>query len=716
MFPEFGNSKRIQEQQALVFDADCRYDLIIGNDLLTKMGIKLDYEDQSMTWMESTIPMKGADFWTEPINMLLALNPDWDDDPEDDAHVTVLKEAKYETTSPEEVARMQEHLTPEQQDKLAAVLRKYTKLFDNNLDTYPHAKLHLELEPGSKPVHQCPYAVPKVNEDVFKKELEHLCEIGVLEYAGASEWAAPTMGISKKDGRIRIVSDFRELNKCIKHKVFPLPNIQEVLRKRPGYEFLSKLDLTMMYYTFELDEESKDLCTIITPFGKYRYRKMPMGIKCAPDTAQDIISNLFREMEEVSVFIDDIGVFDNSFDEHMSTLDKVLKILEDNNFKVNPLKCKWCIKETNYLGYWMTPEGLKPWKKKIDAILRMERPTNVTELRSFLGAVGYYHDMFPHRSHILAPLTRQTGGDKKAKIAWNDECELAFKQMKALLAEDVLLAYPDYNLPFDIYTDASDYQLGAVIMQNGRPIAFYSRKLTSAQMNYTVMEKEQLSMVETLKAYRSMLYGADIRIHTDHKNLTYTKLNSRRVLRWRLLMEDYNPTFYYIPGKRNAIADSLSHLGITPHTAPMEEKSKENEELDLHLLDCLDCFLWHPQVLEQPKVLVQSEDCFPVIDCPLQYSNIRQEQQLEERSCRTFRKCISTEPLIKWISYASKLTTPSRFVCHQCLCQLPWNGIITCLAMSVRQGSTKQLRLICSIPNCVGEWRTSCRSAKHASK
>ena len=201
-FSEFGGSKRVQEQSALVFEADCHYDLILGNDLLTKMGIIINFEDQSLSWMGATVPMKGAEFWEEPLNMMLALNPDYDDDIEDDAHVTVLKEAKYETTSPDEVARMQTHLTSEQQEKLARVLRQYTRLFDNKLDTYPHSKLHLDLEPGSTPVHSCPYAVPKVNEEVFKKELEHLCEIGVLEYAGASEWAAPTMGIAKKDGRI----------------------------------------------------------------------------------------------------------------------------------------------------------------------------------------------------------------------------------------------------------------------------------------------------------------------------------------------------------------------------------------------------------------------------------------------------------------------------------------------------------------------------------
>ena len=636
VLPEFGSTRRIQTQKALVFDGNLSYDAILGLDFLTPTGIDICLSDQTIRWLGKSVPMKGREYWDDPIQTYLTLNPEDEDaslDGESDAFVTALRNAKYEETSPLEVARQQRHLNTEQQNKLAAVLTKYQKLFSNKLKVYPHKKVHLDLLPNSQPVHSHPYTVPHINEKVFKEELEHLCAIGVLKYAGASEWAAPTMGIPKKDGRIRIVSDFRALNKCIRRKVFPLPNINEMLRKRPGYEFLTKLDISMQYYTFELDEESQDLCTIITPFGKYKYCRLPMGIKCSPDIAQEVMTSIFRDLDDVSVFIDDIGAFSNSFDEHLKLLDVVLRRLEDNNFCVNPLKCEWCIKETDYLGYWMTPKGLKPWRKKIEAIQSMQPPTNVSELRSFLGAVGYYHDMFPHRSHILAPLTNLTGS--KGPIHWTVECDKAFKQMKALLAEDVLLAYPDPNQPFHVYTDASDYQLGAVIMQNNRPVAYYSRKLTSAQMNYTVMEKELLSIVETLKAYRNMLYGCrELHVHTDHKNLTYTKLNSRRVLRWRLLLEDFNPIFHYIKGPHNVIADSLSRLRIKPF-ASMEEKSPDSK---VEMEDdefFLAMFLHHPDVLSMEAsgndgahfdCASVEFDCYPTIDCPLPYNNIRQHQ------------------------------------------------------------------------------------------
>ena len=554
---EFSPTKKINSVTMRVFNSpECVYDIIIGRDLLIPMGMDLRFSDKVMVWEEKEVPMKSRSSLATPSLFCDATEEDLFGDAFMYGPEGPIKESKYEQVDPSEVVKQQTHLTPDQCSSLQKVLESVNRLFNGTLGCYPHKKIKLELKEGSIPVHCKPFPVPKAHEEVFKKECARLVDVGVLAHTGATEHAYPTFIVKKKDGRVRWVSDFRILNSMLKRKVFPLPRIQDMLNKRRGYKYFTKIDISMCYYTFELDEESQQLCVIVTPFGKYKYQRLPMGISCAPDHCQEIMTEIFEDLEDVEVFIDDIGIFtDGTYEQHMATIREVLRRLDINGFTVNPLKCEWCVQETDWLGYWLTPTGLKPWKKKIDAILKLKEPANIKELRSFIGAVNYYRDMFPRRAHILSPLTSLTGC---TKFQWSKEHQDAFNAMKALLATDAMLRYPDHNLPFDIYTDASDYQLGSVILQGGFPVAYFSRKLNPAQRNYTTIEKELLSIVETFKEFRSMLLGARITVYTDHKNLTYANLNTQRVLRWRLYLEEYAPTFKYIQGTKNILADFLS--------------------------------------------------------------------------------------------------------------------------------------------------------------
>ena len=411
------------------------------------------------------------------------------------------------------------------------------------------------------PVHWHPYTIPTSHLAVFKEELNHLIFIGVIEKACCSEWIAGTFIVPKKDGHVRWITDFQGLNKSLQHQVYPLQKISEIFQCRSGYQYFTKLDISMQYYTFVLDEPSRNLCTFATPFGLYYYCQLPMGISESPDIATKMMLSILDDIDGIEFYMDDIGVFTTTWTDHLSLLSTVLGHLENMGFTINPLKCEWAIQEMDFLGHWLTPNGVKPWCKKVDTILHLQPPTNVKQLRSFLGMVNYYRDMWMRHTHVIAPLTALTG---KGSFIWTPECQQAFDQMKALVSSNAFLAFPDHTQPFDIKTDACEYQLGSVIKQNGCPIAYYSRKLNSAQCNYMTIEKELLSIVETFKEFRTILLGSVIRVHTDHKNLTHwlTEFTAQRVLRWRLLLEEFTPTFLYKAGPDNILADALSRVLI----------------------------------------------------------------------------------------------------------------------------------------------------------
>jgi RNase H-like domain found in reverse transcriptase/Reverse transcriptase (RNA-dependent DNA polymerase) len=265
----------------------------------------------------------------------------------------------------------------------------------------------------------------------------------------------------------------------------------------------------MQYYTFRLDKESSKLCTIVTPFGKYQYTSLPMGVwGQSSDFAQATMEELLRGIPNLTVYIDDIKITHTSWEDHIACLQEVLHRLRLNGFTVNPTKCDWCVSETDFLGFWFTPTGAKPWRKKIDGILAVAPPSNCPEFRAFCGAITFYRDKFCQQSTILAPITKLSS--KNVPFVWGSEQQTAFEQMKALIAEVVLLQYPDPNT-----ADTSDAQLGNV---KKRPVAYYSRTLISTQQRYTTIEKELLSVVETLRTLWSFLLGSTSNIDTDHKN------------------------------------------------------------------------------------------------------------------------------------------------------------------------------------------------------
>jgi RNase H-like domain found in reverse transcriptase/Integrase zinc binding domain len=250
-----------------------------------------------------------------------------------------------------------------------------------------------------------------------------------------------------------------------------------------------------------------------------------------------------------NVHRDLLVITNGTFEDHLEKLDKVLQRLGDVGLQVNARKSFFARYELEYLGFWITREGIN-----------VKTPTTRKELRSFIRMINYYKDMWIRRSDVLAPLSTMCG--KTTKREWTDVHQKAFETIKRIMSQEVLLTYPDFSKTFDIHTDASKLQMGAVISQEGKPIAFFSKKLNDAQTRYTTTERELLAIVETLKEFKNILIGQRIRVYTDHKNLIYKDFNTERVLRWRLSIEEFGPEILYVKGINNPVADALSRLDI----------------------------------------------------------------------------------------------------------------------------------------------------------
>ena len=387
--PEFFEG-RVIEWPAHICKNTTRYDMILGRDLLEELGMDISFSKHTVTWDSVSVPMKDvdctieSDFYVQDAQSL----------DQETKRITSILDAKYAPANLHEVVNNCNNLSKEEQTELYALLNKHKSLFDGTLGTWENEELDIELRQNVSPYHARAYPIPKTYENTLKLEVERLCQIGVLKKVNRSEWAAPTFIIPKKDGTVRFISDFRELNKRIKRKPFPIPKIQDLMMKLEGFTYGTSLDLNMGYYHIQLNPDSKKLCTIVLPFGKYEYQKLPMGLCNSPDIFQEKMSTLMYDLEYVRAYIDDLLIITkSSWSDHLTKLDEVLQRLKDAGLKINANKSFFGRHELEYLGYWITRHGVQPIPKKVEAIQNIKYPKTRRELRKFIGMINFYRDM-----------------------------------------------------------------------------------------------------------------------------------------------------------------------------------------------------------------------------------------------------------------------------------------------------------------------------------
>lgn len=468
-----------------------------------------------------------------------------------------------------------DHLNVEERTNLELLCAQYADVFylEGEPLTFTNKIKHSIKTTDEVPVYTKSYRYPYVHRQEVQEQIGKMLEQGIIRPSN-SAWSSPIWVVAKKadasgKAKWRIVVDFRKLNEKTVDDKYPIPNIADVLDKLGNCQYFTTLDLASGFYQVEMNPEDIPKTAFNVEHGHFEFLRMPMGLKNSPSTFQRVMDNVLRELQNTIclVYLDDIIVFSTSLQEHIINLEKVFKKLRESNFKIQMDKSEFLKLETAYLGHVISKDGIKPNPDKISAIKNYPLPNTRTEIKRFLGLLGYYRKFIPDFAKITKPLTQCL--KKGSKIVQDQNYIQCFEKCKTLLVNDPILQYPDFSKEFILTTDASNLAIGAVLSQgpigSDKPIAYASRTLNSSEINYSTIEKELLAIVWATKYFRPYLFGRKFKIMTDHRPLQWVmnmKEPNSRLTRWRLRLSEYDYTVIYKPGKINSNADALSRIEI----------------------------------------------------------------------------------------------------------------------------------------------------------
>lgn len=412
------------------------------------------------------------------------------------------------------------------------------------------------------------YRLSRPEHEAMEKYLSESLASGLIT-PSSSPVGAGFFFVKKKDGTLRPCIDYRGLNDITVRNKYSLPLLDAAFAPLQRARFFTKLDLRNAYHLVRIREGDEWKTAFKTPIGHFEYRVMPFGLTNAPAVFQALVNDVLRDMlrKYLFVYIDDILIFSETEEEHVQHVRSVLRRLLENSLFVKAEKCEFHKDSVSFLGFIVRQGELLPDPAKIQAVAEWPTPSTRKQLQRFLGFANFYRRFVRDYSKVAAPLTELTSTLRP--FIWTREAEAAFSHLKVLFSTAPVLSHPDPTRQFVVEVDASDTGVGAVLSQRSaadgklHPCAFFSRRLSQAERNYDVGNRELLALVLALQEWRHWLEGAAERflVWMDHKNLSYLhgakRLNSRQA-RWALFLGRFEFTLTYRPGSKNAKPDALS--------------------------------------------------------------------------------------------------------------------------------------------------------------